>query len=206
MKNTIKLIAIAAIIGLAMTACPNEPEDEDSADPTKLRLSDLPVTFEDETPETDFGYKWDFDEDEIIPLGDLITGTPKAQITGTGAGRKLAIELDAPFNVSLKPITKWLAEGVTPTPKDAKIFELEFGFNTSDGNYYIDLYKLNSICFLIYADRAVTINGGTGMFKYENVSLDKGWHFLYGTQTNNIFTLTASKTPPDGYTWTVFAL
>jgi hypothetical protein len=171
-------------------------------------LSDLPVLFEDETAETDFGYKWDFvddDEYEITPLGDLVTGTPKAQITGTGAGRKLTIELDAPYNVFLEPITRWLVPGTTATPDNAKIFELEYGFNTSDGKFYIDLYKANSVCFLIYADRAVTINGGSGLYRYNNVSLNKGWYFFYGTLTDGIYTLAESKTPPDGYTWTVFA-
>jgi hypothetical protein len=202
MKKTIKLIALAAIIGLTMTACPNE-DDGGPSDPTQLRLSDMAVFFEDETSATNFGYTWGSLAPRILPLGDYITGTPKAQITGTG--RKLTIELDQPRGSVFEPIDDWLAEGVTATPNDAKVFVLENWFNTSNGDYFVWLDMPNSSCFLIYVDRAVKINGGTGDFKYNNVSLDKGWYFLYGTWINGVCTLTASKTPPVGYTWTVYA-
>jgi hypothetical protein len=203
MKKTIKLIALAAIIGLTMTACPNE--EEDTTDPTQLRLSNLPVTFEDETPAADFGHTWGSFSPSVIRLSNYITGTPKAQITGTGTDRKLTIELDQPKNEALEPIDEWLAGGVTATPNDAKIFPLDYWFNTSIGDFFVGLNKPNSDCYLIYVDRAVTINGGTGPFLYSNVSLDKGWYFLYGPVISGVCTLTASKTPPVGYIWTVSA-
>jgi hypothetical protein len=205
MKKTIKLfgfIALAAIIGFTMTACPDEPDD-DPSDPTQLRLSNMTVFFEDETAATDFGYIWDYIDEKVAPLGDLITGTPKAQITGTGTGRKLDIELDAPYNVFLESIVRWLAEGVTATPDNTKILVFDDWFNTSSGEFILHLDKPVSNCYLLYVDRSVKINGGTGNFRYENVSLEKGWHFLSGTWADAVCTLTASKTPPAGFTWTV---
>jgi hypothetical protein len=177
-------------------------------DPTKLRLSNLLVTFVDETDETDFSVGfYDFTSGELV----CFIETPKVQVTGTGAGRKLTIELDEPVGGKLLTLNNnYLGSGADVTPAEAKIFRPQ-DYMYTESWFCLELLKLGTmgsvegVGQLIYVDRDVTINGVTSSnYQYNNVSLSKGWHFLYGPWGDGPVVISTSKTFPTGYTWSVF--
>ena len=223
MKNLLKLIgiiALTAIIGFAFITCDdgnnnNEDNNEDKTDVigATLRLYDLPVTYQDQTTATNFGYIWD--GSNIEPIGNLVSGTPKVTI----ANSKLTIELDAPKSTALQSIDDFhdsLPAGITKTPTDAKFFQIGSFYESSAGNYSMDCRKAPSDkAYLIYVDKNVTINGtvNQGSFDYvfTSVTLQAGWNLLIETRTdgvpvgsNYILTFTATRTTPAGFNWTVY--
>ena len=181
-------------------------------DDNTLRMYDLPVTYQDQTTATNFGYIWD--GSNIEPIGNLVSGTPKVTI----ANSKLTIELDAPKTTALQSIDdfyNWLPAGITKTPADAKFFEIGAFFESTEGNYRMVCRNASSDeASLIYVDKNVTINGtvnnGGGFdYTFTSVTLQAGWNLLIRTRTdgasvsNYILTFTATRTTPAGFNWTV---
>jgi hypothetical protein len=213
MKNLLKLfgiIALVAIIGLSMAACSSSGGGDDDnnnnnnnnnvTDPTKLRVSNEPVTLEEGVPAScDFGYM------SGDPLSNFITGTPKAKI----ANGKLTLELDAPKNTELEDFWE-LPEGITITPSGAKVFFLQMPFqeNGSITNTLNMDGPATGRTSLVYVDKDVKINGtgvdGDDTLIYNNVTLKKGWNYYSYTYSNNEWTFTASQTKPAGVTWKAF--
>jgi hypothetical protein len=181
-----------------------------TAGTTELRLSNLPLTYMDETDETDFGYKYDYGGiSDFLPLGDFITGTPRVEITGTGGGRRLTIELDHPKDEVLVDIDE--APGIS-TPGDAKWFWINFP-STSDGGYYLTCQNLGTetYLFFVYVDKDVILNGtlSAGSWYYydlvvSELSLKSGWNFVVADHGAQITFVSATQTIPDGYSWYVY--
>jgi len=152
-----------------------------NTDPDKIRLYGIPVMFYDETSETDFGYG-----NYSRPMSDFITGTPKAEITGTGADRKFNVEFDTP-----KPSEMW-SLGILGNPSDAKMGGVGNAFFDSAYSYVINLRTGNRYMYKAFVDKDVTLNGTLfGDLICLNIKLKKGWNYLVynwnsNTQSGNI--------------------
>jgi hypothetical protein len=183
----------------------------------QLRLSNVDITFFDETDATDFGYVYD---GEVKPLSDFITGTPKVLITGENGmmadTRKLTIELDTPKAAALTAFAGARGrfrhitfENITVTPSDAKVWHDELWDSTAW--YYLQMANLvDAGVFLIYLDKDVTLNGsytpGSITYTFSSVLFKRGWNYLIETwsDSNTKAAYTTSQTSPNGFTWMVF--
>ncbi|MCL2791844.1 MAG: hypothetical protein FWD87_02025 [Spirochaetaceae bacterium] len=169
-----------------------------NVDPSRLRLSNLPIEFLDETDITDFSFFW---LEGFYQLSDVITGTPKVQITGAGSNRRLTIELD-------QPEADWMFEyGPTyATPSDAKILDIN-GFWESTQWYVLCMLGSDSegdiYTFLFYADKDVVLNYDEGHWRFNNVSLKRGWNFVSATYPGYYLFYAASQTQPADAVWKV---
>lgn len=182
-------------------------------DSTVLKISETIAPLPNGAPTTiDFGYYYVYSRSGAVSLNEIITGTPKVQITGG----KLTLELGAPKDEELKPLSGSMYAGITVTPSDVKVCMLEC-FSNSDATY--ELYMKgpgdgeNDGTALVYVDKDVTINGtgveGSSGHKetYNNVTFKKGWNYMPAkyTRETDTSTFTASQTKPTGATWTVVA-
>ena len=206
-------IALAAVIGFAFITCDDGNGGGGNQDVmgAKLRLYDKPVTKDASAADctaTDFGYtvtSWDPRETE--PLSNMISGTPKVTISND----KLTIELDALKNTALVPLAL-LSEsypGTTLTPADAKYFVL-VDFYESTGIYSLrcDNFSAGNFANFFYVDKNVTLNGtdnSSGLNYVVDVTLQAGWNYFFQTydSNTNTVTVTATRTLPDGYNWTM---
>ena len=174
-------------------------------DENTFRLYDVPVTYQDQTSATNFGFYYD---SGIKPLSDVISGTPKVTI----ANSKLTIEFDAPKNAALEALTDFfpgIGEGITATPNaSASVFEIG-NFYESTGSYGLAIFG-PSRAFLVYTDQNVTLNGtyndGSITFSCSNLTLQQGWNYVIDSYDSDTFTATysATRTLPNGYNWTVY--
>jgi len=132
-----------------------------STDPTKIRLSGLPLRIYD-NPETitDFAYE----------VSGWVSGTPKVEITGTGKDRRVTIELDAPKGLGGN-------FGSIGTPSNVKFIGRRF-FTESTETYYLELATGTRNIFYIFVDKDVTVNGLIDWLSINNLKLKKGWNFL----------------------------
>jgi len=88
---------------------------------------------------------------------------------------------------------------ITVTPKDAKGSEAFDAFYTSDGKYMLSCEKDSTYAGLMYADKDVNMKG-TGDYSVSyDVNLKQGWNYLTASRNS----VTASKTLPSGFQWTV---
>jgi hypothetical protein len=175
-----------------------EPLEHDIAGGV-LRLYNLPVTFEADTDETDFSYFYE-GAWTAISLNNLITGTPKVQITGAGVNRRLTIELDHPKTTAFMPIQNVFPD-VIATPSDVNVFFI-IRFTESEGFLFCKMLGYLSSTELYYADRDVVLNGYVNSFEYDNVSLKKGWNFVTWSWSSD-HKVVASQTQPADTVWTI---
>ena len=182
MKKTCKfigIIALTAVIVFAMAACSNSANGGGSSGDTTsgggtftigstfrfsgemLKDEDYYKAYEDPSDteaNLNFGYLDFYDEDTdtyLLPLGDLFTGTPKAEITDG----KLTIALDQPKPASMDLMKDAFMPGITVTPNDAKMFLLEYFF--TEDEYHILFLRGGEnvdVC-LVYVNKNVKING-----------------------------------------------
>jgi hypothetical protein len=219
MKNIVKLfgiIALVAVIGFSMAACDNDTSDPvvPASNPEKLRLFNVTVDVQGEAPQSgDFGYTWY--NGSKVPLGDVITGTPKAQLSG----KRLTLALDAPKPGALSTFPPdFETYGITITPSDVKNFSLYNFFNSAGviGQPAGHLLRMvapdgESLVDLVYVDKDVKFEGTDEVYSgypiEYNYTLKKGWNYKYQTTTGEgsakrgkIF---ASRTKPAGAKWIV---
>jgi len=223
------IFTLMAVVGFTFISCPeDENGDPDNKDRMNivgeiLRLYDLPVEFDgfDTLSKTDFCYTLDYEYWDIIPLSDLITGTPKVEVHN----KKLTIELDqvkpdklmtydelfllfSSFNIYTPPNF----DNFTFTPSNARVFLLPT-LLTSDESHKIEYWDLdgNEIRqgYLYYVDKDMVMNGTMILYGgdhiYNNVSLKKGWNFVFMTGDSSIMNVTANRNATNpGYKWTVW--
>ena len=160
-----------------------------------LRLSNLDVIDEVGSGETNFGYMW---VGGVVPITDIITGTPKIQI----GGGKLTIEFDTPKSEKMRSISIEAAGSATIT-NDAESY-LRYDFCNSDASHQLVCSDgTDSDAGLIYVDANVTINGNDGSGNtFSNDSLKKGWNFIVYNNSSLTYT-SASKTLPAGFAWRI---
>jgi len=163
-----------------------------------LRLYDMPIRFDADTDETNFAFRWHYSN--IQPLSDFISGTPVMEITGTGEGRRLTIELDAPKPDTLSLLSEEF--GLTVS-NDARYFYLsEFGQQNSNQDYIVLYYTSEKYSLLlIYVDKDATLNGYLMTFNFDDTEIKKGWNFLIRDRS----TLNSSvvQVLPADHFWTV---
>jgi hypothetical protein len=218
MKNlfkTLGIIALVAVIGFTMTACPPEPTAQDVVGAT-LSLIDKPVTVDPSATgctATNFGYLYRDEYTPLDPLSNYITGSPSV----TYANGKATLNLGAVNSSLLRPVLNYTTSGSVPSgftisTLDAKWFTFSQLCN-NNGYYWLEIKNAtNGIASasLVYVDKDVTLNGtrtvnGT-TWTYNNVSLKQGWnYYIYsdrtGTTGNYQRTVTAGRTLPSGYNW-----
>jgi hypothetical protein len=220
MKNlfkTLGIIALVAVIGFTMTACPPEPKVQDVVGAT-LSLIDKPVTIDSSATgcsATNFGYLYVDDFIPPDPLSDYINGSPSVTLSGN----KLTVKLGAVNSTELYSIYSSSSyNGVTKTPSDAKGFSIG-EFDNETGYYYLQIWNgsdsTNGQAYLVYMDKDVTLSGtrtsGSTTYTYNNVSLKQGWNYLIysdrtGTTGNYQRTVTAGRTLPSGYNWVLYSV
>jgi len=159
-----------------------------------LRLSGLDVVDEDDSGITEFTAATT-SHNAYVPLTDLITGTPKVQITEG----KLTIELDQPKSEHMQ-----LAEaifGSDAEPNDALTFSIFFN-DDPDGYFELRLRSPDSDqhASLVYADKDVVLN--SGYWNFSNLTLKKGWNYLIFDYNDN--STSSSQIHPEGFVWTIY--
>jgi len=167
-----------------------------------LWLSNIPVTFYDETTETNFTFTLD---DGVKPLSNFINGTPKVQITGTGDNRRLSIELDIPKSTA--PFTsfhEW--QGVIVTPDDTRIFEVSNNFWNSSETLNLAIENHDYYMHLVYFDKDVTLNGNGRLTSFNNITFKKGWNYWINKDDSDNVIVTSSQTLPANSNWFVAGL
>jgi hypothetical protein len=215
MKNAFKLfgiIAIIAVIGFWAVSC----EDDDGGGNAILGnniTSGAEVVYDSSIKNlteakkaTNFSFVYDHDVRRIRPLNDFLDGSPSVTISDN----KVTIILGTPKSAYLNTLSDELIEkGITVNPSNAKFFEMDF--STSDNKYSLFCMKDDKNgAVLSYADRDVTIKGTFNSrddgeeYKY-NMSLKKGWNYLFSSynEKTKTSTATSSTTQPSGYKWTV---
>jgi hypothetical protein len=219
MKKAFKLVGIitfTVIIAFTMTACDNSGGGGGNNNGTtggdgngngnttisgeNLRLTGQPVELNGCTT-TNFSYQY-VGNGQVQPLSTYITGEPRVEISNG----KLNISLDTPKNGEMESFND-IFDGpdITISPNNTRCFGIE-EFYTSDGLYYLYLYKNdNSYTALIYVDKDVTVNGqyidDKFTTKWNNVTLKKGWNYYVVSKNGNTITCTATRALPSGFKW-----
>ena len=224
MKNSIKLIAITAIvvvIGFAMTGCGNPSGGGGGWGGSigdTIILEDKDVTYHSSIPggdltaakaKVDFDYICiDYDDDIFVKLSDYIPGAT-VKINNS----KLSLELGVPKNEVLE--SPDFGAGVTVSDPSAKISNIPNGeLFTADHTFHLSLIKTDTDtllegAMLIYATKNVNIKGTEsypGWTNVWNVSLKSGWNYIL-ISDNDITeksTITATTNLPSSYKWTVY--
>jgi len=203
MKNFLKLlcaIALVAVTVFSMAACGEDgggtggTGDSGGSGVEKISLTNVTVTVKT-GPNTNNFVMLDPGSGRVN-LTDVITGTPKAQMTNS----KLTLELDKPKGTAMVTLSSHLP-GITVTPATVKYYRIvEFWTSSTGGNnLYIEGPSTNYL--LMYVDNDVTINGADSELSFTNVKLKEGWNYLSVTGTTEPYTCTASQTLPGTAQW-----
>jgi len=217
MKNTIKVfgthsrilcaIALIAVLGFSMTGCdtnPGDSNDDDSSggsNPEKIRLTNVSVTVQGAAPTSNnfvlCHHEFAVPSDSI--LTDVITGTPKAQMTNS----KLTLELDKPKDEAMVLVDSdsFFNGGPTITPAATVKFYRIIHFKTSDNCQLWLCAPPNTNTWLFYVENDVKVNGANSFYSFTNVTLKKGWNYVSLTGTTQPYVITASQTQPAGSVW-----
>jgi hypothetical protein len=207
MKNTIRLlgiIALAAIIGFAMTACPTDdggdgddggsPGGGPSASGDKLEL---------------FGQVWETSYRGYSKYTDSLNFTSAVPGTGTITNGQLSYTIETPNNTLLEPLYSFIHfdrvwDNIQPSTTTVKAYQLNLFVNYSD---YDGIYRGNSTdnsysqVLYVYVESDLIITG-TGETEYEdgytfkltplNLALKQGWNALYLKESLSGNTITQS--------------
>jgi len=208
--SILAITALVAVIGFSMVSC----EDDAGGNGDGNAIEGNTITTGEEVvyhssiknvteakKATDFSFCYSYRLERLEPLSYFLDGSPSVTISGG----KVTIILGTPKSDVLNEFGLE-ADGITVTPSDTKYFSSRV-FHTSDLKY--ELYCMkdlenDEVAYLFYVDKDVTINGTSEYSIYKNVSLKKGWNYIWSdNEKTRTTTWTSSTTMPSGFNWTV---